>query len=747
MTRQARSTNPLRVILLAMAAVAALLVTLPGAGSFAAWNTSTPLGGTVTTGSLGIGTDTIGGGSWSKNGQWFNPLSDRVNAGSTLVYTVSNVPVTAVGNNLTAAFEQGVTGAVMPDTIKDHIHLSLTSEPATIHGSASDASAQQTVSLKLTVSADKDLPAGVETIDLTRLTVTLSNGHSWTDTATLNAGALTTSATSAAGGKVDLSFDLQYDEDNVIGFYLQDPAPGTTIKWDVWDSSGKEVITKADDGLNTFDYTGTGKSMPWIEITGSFDGFGSPEQTTDLIGSLVNISGWTDAIGSTSASYAFLNASHLSRVNALPNTLRDASYMFKDAGTQADNLSLPAWRAENVTTMAHMFDGATTFVKAVDNWDTTNVTDMSFMFAGATSFTGPVTFTATGKVTTMEGMFQNASSYIGAPWDGGAIIQHWDVSEVTNMAHMFDGASAFDRRLDQWDVSSVRDMSSMFQGATSFNQDLSAWNTAAVTTMSGMFNGSTAFNQSVSRWNTGKVQSFSNMFKGATSFNQDIGAWAVSNATNMSSMFQGASQFNQDISRWNTSKVTTMQAMFKDAVAFSRNLSGWDVAKVGNHKEFSDGSALTPEQLPVWAGTMAAAPAASAATTADDETAVDDAPTSAEQSPAPEEPAGDDGSAGDEATPSPEPTDTETSSPEPTDPEPADLDQAVDALEEAWKKAQESDTDEARQALQDAADVVDALLGEGSADEVVQRLEDEEAQSATAPSARPMATPEGDQAD
>ena len=41
-------------------------------------------------------------------------------------------------------------------------------------------------------------------------------------------------------------------------------------------------------------------------------------------------------------------------------------------------------------------------------------------------------------------------------------ISGWDTSSITNMSHMFLGASAFNQPLDNWNVSNVTDMSAMF---------------------------------------------------------------------------------------------------------------------------------------------------------------------------------------------------------------------------------------------------------------------------------------------
>jgi surface protein len=43
----------------------------------------------------------------------------------------------------------------------------------------------------------------------------------------------------------------------------------------------------------------------------------------------------------------------------------------------------------------------------------------------------------------MQGMFKNAESF-------NSDISYWDVSNVTNMAEMFSGATSFDQNLLPW---------------------------------------------------------------------------------------------------------------------------------------------------------------------------------------------------------------------------------------------------------------------------------------------------------
>ena len=93
-------------------------------------------------------------------------------------------------------------------------------------------------------------------------------------------------------------------------------------------------------------------------------------------------------------------------------------------------------------------------------------------------------------------------------------ISEWDVSNVTNMSHMFYVCKELKSvgYISGWDVSKVTDMSFMFTGCKKFNQDISKWNVSKVTDMSYMFYSCENFNQDLSGWNvlkvTGKVVIF-----------------------------------------------------------------------------------------------------------------------------------------------------------------------------------------------------------------------------------------------
>ena len=74
-------------------------------------------------------------------------------------------------------------------------------------------------------------------------------------------------------------------------------------------------------------------------------------------------------------------------------------------------------------------------------------------------------------------------------------IGDWDVSNVTNMIQLFEGARSFNQPLNNWNVSNVTNMKFMFLDATSFNQPLNNWNVSNVTDMDSMFYEATSFNQ------------------------------------------------------------------------------------------------------------------------------------------------------------------------------------------------------------------------------------------------------------
>ena len=222
-----------------------------------------------------------------------------------------------------------------------------------------------------------------------------------------------------------------------------------------------------------------------------------------------------------------------------------------------------------ITEMSNMFTEVPDFNQKIGTWDVSNVTTMYGMFDGA-GFNQDISNWDVSSVTNMGSMF----SYTMFNHD----ISNWDVSSVTNMSYMFDGAG-FNQDISNWDVSSVTNMNGIFAG-TNFNGDISSWNVSNVTNMEGMFNLNADFNQDLSSWDVSSVTDMGSMFSQADNFNGDIGSWDVSKVTNMRWMFYQATIFNQDISSWNVSSVKNMSYMFDEAFAFNQDIGSWDVSNV-----------------------------------------------------------------------------------------------------------------------------------------------------------------------
>jgi surface protein len=289
-----------------------------------------------------------------------------------------------------------------------------------------------------------------------------------------------------------------------------------------------------------------------------------------------DISGW-DVSSVTNMYQMFYRSGFNSDLNSWDvSSLTNAEYMFQE--NSVFNGTVSNWQfttdtSKNIS-MANMFKSARAFNQNISGWDVTRVTNMSNMFNGASVFNTPLNWgIKTGNVTNMAGMFGNTVF--------NQDISGWDVSKVTNMSGMFYRAIAFNGTISNWDVSKVTNMSSMFVVASSFNQDLSNWDVSSVTNMSYMFH-SSPFNSPLN-WgvNTGNVTSMDGMFHSNGSFNQDISGWDVSSVTNMDSMFAYANAFNSPLN-WGikTGNVANMNNMFRQAPLFNQDINGWDVSKV-----------------------------------------------------------------------------------------------------------------------------------------------------------------------
>ena len=223
-------------------------------------------------------------------------------------------------------------------------------------------------------------------------------------------------------------------------------------------------------------------------------------------------------------------------------------FHLNNAADASKLVSLDQWGTASWASMENAFSGASNMVyNAGDAPDLSGVTDMSSMFDGATAFDGD--------------------------------LSSWDVSSVTEMDGVFAVATSFNQTLNAWDVSSVTDMNNMFYYATSFNQPLNAWDVSSVTYMNDMFHDAASFNQPLNAWDVSSVTSMNCMFLNAHAFNQPLNAWDVSSVSNMNCMFYGATSFDQPLNDWDVSSVTAMNDMFLGATAFDQDLANWYVVQ------------------------------------------------------------------------------------------------------------------------------------------------------------------------
>ena len=150
--------------------------------------------------------------------------------------------------------------------------------------------------------------------------------------------------------------------------------------------------------------------------------------------------------------------------------------------------------------------------------------------------------------------------------------------------------------IDQWGSNRWSSMGSAFTGCLKlvYNADDTP-DLSQVTDMSHMFREANVFNGNIGDWDVSNVTNMQNMFNGAFTFNQDIGDWNVSNVTNMQSMFLSATAFvAQNIGRWDVSQVTNMGSMFGFVPLSTDNydalLAGWSKLELQSGVTFSAGS-------------------------------------------------------------------------------------------------------------------------------------------------------------
>ncbi|MBT0794432.1 BspA family leucine-rich repeat surface protein [Campylobacter lari] len=102
-------------------------------------------------------------------------------------------------------------------------------------------------------------------------------------------------------------------------------------------------------------------------------------------------------------------------------------------------------------------------------------------------------------------------------------LKNIDTRFITDMSELFKNSTRSDfKGLKYWDVSNVKNMASMFEGCENFNQDLSSWDISKVKNMDFMFENCINFNQDLSNWDTSKVDYMHKMFRNCHKLDKSI---------------------------------------------------------------------------------------------------------------------------------------------------------------------------------------------------------------------------------
>ena len=326
----------------------------------------------------------------------------------------------------------------------------------------------------------------------------------------------------------------------------------------------------------------SGKILLWdtTKVTNMIDMFRSDlafNQDIKTTGSYWNVGNVTNISGMFRTARSFNK--NISNWNTSKNTSMSAMFYLATSfnNGEAPGLSTSPlnWDVSNVTIMESAFRQIPSFNQPIGMWDTTKVTNMSLMFQLSLTFNQNIGGWNLSNVTVMLSMFQSSTAFN----NGGSSMASWSAPKCTNFVAMFQTATSFNQPLTSLvNTSGVLGctMNNMFQSATSFNQNIGGWNLSNVTNMASMFQSAIAFNNggsnSIQTWSAPLCTTFVSMFQSATSFNQPLTSLVDTSGVSsciLSSMFSGATNFNKNIGSWNTSNVTNMSSMFVGTISLS----------------------------------------------------------------------------------------------------------------------------------------------------------------------------------
>lgn len=224
-----------------------------------------------------------------------------------------------------------------------------------------------------------------------------------------------------------------------------------------WGDGTDPVTLNAASNITDFSHTYPETGQYQVFISGSLSKVGG-ENIDWLASELVKNINSLGELGITDISYLFSGGSSFSLPYNIPNTITNASYLFKDVVSILNPEALLTWDTKNITNMTGMFEdnifGDSS--RYIWTWDTGNVTNMSNMFKGCTvgTFNPVLSFFNMKNIVDCSGMFSlcvnPAFTKAGAgneelqPSQLG--ILNWEFTKSVNLENFLYGATVQDHR-------------------------------------------------------------------------------------------------------------------------------------------------------------------------------------------------------------------------------------------------------------------------------------------------------------
>ncbi|MCR4854618.1 MAG: DUF285 domain-containing protein [Erysipelotrichaceae bacterium] len=221
--------------------------------------------------------------------------------------------------------------------------------------------------------------------------------------------------------------------------------------------------------------------------------------------------------------------------------------MFSNCGKLRNIGDLSAWETGNVSDMSSMFEGCMKLKTPGDlsNWDVSSVTTFAKLFANTAEMTGfgdLSIWNVSDRCEDLSGMFQNCFLALSQDVD----LHAWNVSNVTDISHMFENVTSMSTlNISGWDTGKVEDASSMF--ACTQNNMLSPLHTICgiegldvsdLSNISHIFHGQQYLNADLSEWDTQHLQDISYAFYSCYRFDiNKLKHWNVSSVSDMNEAF------------------------------------------------------------------------------------------------------------------------------------------------------------------------------------------------------------------